>query len=240
MAAPTVVGSAVVTKETTSVTSFTVNLPASPVTGNLLLVILAQTDNAATPYHSMTGWNEIGEVGNNGTNASESVSVAYWREVDGAETASYEIVTTSSSSRSIAVCIEINNATDSSPIDTSLLGETDDGAITPFVVGEVTTTAADCLVIGYASASTSNLTWGAPSAGWTELVDDSQLYAASLFVGYKTMSGSGATGDLTVTPSSTSEGTWGQIAIAPVAGAASTPKGPLGHPFQGPFGGPLG
>lgn len=227
MAAPTRVGSPVNTVEAGVVTSYTVTLPASPVTGNILIAILSGGSITASPsIYSMSGWNEIDEIGNNGANSSECSCAAYWRLVDGTEASTYEIVSTGAGAFGYTTCIEINGADSSSPIHLDLFDESTGGGTSTLTAGEVTTTAADCYVLaGFNFKAYSAKTATISGTGWVELLDQQTGAGSSdvnIYVAEKTMSGTGGTVDAVMTPSSGNvEGTWFQIAIQPTSDAVA-------------------
>lgn len=134
-------------------------LPASLVTGNILLAICG-TKNNATHTTATSGWNKIDQR-NSGTGWTVSL---FWRKVDGTQTA--PTITWTGSVANFAIQYQFNGTDPNNPIG-AFLGN--NGTTSPHTNAGITGTRANSQVI-YIGGAAANTAYGA-TTGWTERED---------------------------------------------------------------------
>jgi len=140
-------------------TSATPALPASRVSGNILIAICG-TKNNATHSTATSGWDKIDQV-DSGTGWTLSL---FWRVIDGSEAA--PVITWSGSVANFAIITQISEASPTNPIG-AILGNPNSG--TPHTNAGITGTGLNSQVF-YIGGAAANTAYGTTS-GWTERSD---------------------------------------------------------------------
>lgn len=196
-----------------AVTSITLTKPAGVSNDDLLLLIVGNDESNVADWEPLASWNMIVDFNNAGADAALAV---YWRVATG-DASETDPAPTCTSNEAYGWYIRVSGADTTTPIH--ITGTPAGVVASPYTIGEVTTTADDCLVF-YASAFDGG---GAGSfsesgAGWAE-VDEQYSGTAGTDAcgvwGTKTMSGQGATGDVSVTLGTTDGTSSVQFAVQP-------------------------
>jgi hypothetical protein len=220
--------------ETSNVTSHTVALPASPVSGETLLV-LSGMDGGPTMSGFSAGW-----AGATGTTTGQVSTLAYWKQSDGTEGGTTFDYTTGAAEKSASVSFRVNNAeAHATQAPESASTNHGGGAASTYDPPNLTPTGGSKDYLWFA--------WAAQDGGAT----GSGTYPTSYTNGNEINSSAG--GDVTVSYSrrelaaasenpgsgnlsaSQERNSW-TVAIHPGAGGpATTPKGVFGLPVHGPL-----
>lgn len=220
-------------EEVSDVTSHVFNLPASISSGDLLIVV-AGFDGAPGTITWPAGWTLLWEV----DHASTSSGSCYFRRADGDEGATITVT-----------CANVEASAHCSYRITGHHATTDPEAGT----AEGTTANPDCPDLNPAGWGTEDTLWiasycwdgGRTNDGFPTNHTLSQIWENSQVAGGSGAAMSGRNLNAanenpgTGTISSSDQWTAGTIAVRTAGVAGANPKGPLGMPLHGPFGGPI-
>lgn len=201
-------------------TTITLTKPSGVANGDLLIMMVGNDEtNASTDgWNAVTGWTK--EFGFANATGDSSFAI-YWREADGTEGATQDVVNDSNSWESYGWYLRISGADTTTPFHQK--GTPAAGSSSSHAISGVTTSIADCLAFYLLAFDGGD---GAPfsvsGTGWAE-VDEEQSGTggtdASGCFGTKDQATAGATGTATVSCSASDGATFVQFAIAPDAGA---------------------
>lgn len=195
----------------------TISNPSGTILGSLLVLLATQYNAGADPvFGTITDWTkEVECIETSGSDRSGSA--LYWRYADGVATNVTTV--TSPNNNAFGLCgkvLRIADAHASAPMHKK---QASTGAAisagSPFTLVGLTTTVADCLILGLvgtSGASTLTATW---SAGITEQGDfgTDPGGASSLTWATATQASAGAFANKTVTPSGSGHGSGVMVAI---------------------------
>lgn len=185
-----------------SVTNLTMTKPASVATNDLL--ILFGSSGTQTAFDTPSGWT----LAEGGISLGHAVYVHY-RIADGTEggTISYGNATTNGK-QAYYIRISGNHATTPIDVKNTMVA---DGNATSFTVDEVAAAAAQSLALAFLGGDGGDLyPYGLSGTGWTEEAQQQSGTGGtdgSGVWGQKDMESSGGTGDVTVSVSTSNEGT---------------------------------
>lgn len=183
--------------------------PAGVAVGELLLVICVCDSTSGAPNMSTTtpGWSKIGEIGDT---ARDVQIAAFWKIASGSDDT--VTVDLSIARRFYYFSTRFSNIDGTTPINASAFSQATGD---PINITGVTTTVANCLVVGaIGTDGSATFTWN--TAGWTKIAEDS---SGSIQLGCsfatKEQASAGATGTSNVSLAGTEPSACFQIAIAP-------------------------
>ncbi|MFN8037136.1 MAG: PA14 domain-containing protein [Acidimicrobiia bacterium] len=210
---PPIVAGPVISTAAPSGTTFTLNLPAGIVTGDLLLAsVTTSTSTVTTP----TGWTLV--TSTSGT----TKQYVFSKKATGTEGTSIPITISSSGEQTIGTAIRVQGADPTAPVDAS---NTATGTSTTPATS-LTTTTANELLVGFEGAAlpTAAALSATPPSGFTETLDgqtSGQLRQAS--VATAPQATAGPTGTETFTLSASKPWSAILVAIKPAPAAGSYP-----------------
>lgn len=201
-------------------TNNTFAAPAGVVAGDLLLAFIGLDSPQSLPWSSRipAGWTMI--VSDTvTTNVFHAIYGIAYKVAGGSEPSTYAFNMGGGGFGRIAAIQDVSGST---PINVS--AATNNASSTTPSVPSVTTTAADCLLIGFYGITDSGGTYTfTPPGGATEIIDEKASTQNACFGAYtRTLTSAGASGADTVTVSAARAVWAGAVAIAPVASADTT------------------
>ena len=211
------------TVASTNNTQLTLTKPAGVVSGNLLLLIVANDAANVTDWSTLTGWTRFVNINNT---ISDANLACYWRVADGSEGANVTVTGSSSIDR-VGYYIRVSGSHGSTPV--YVIGTPQySGANSTFTINQVTATTANSLGF-YAIAfdGGDGLPFATSGTGWSEKASTNTgglSYHASIAWGVKDISSSGASVPVNFTASVSDGATFVQFAIAPSASIAVAPN----------------
>lgn len=202
-------------------TNNTFAAPAGVVAGDLLLAFIGLDSPQSLPWSSRipAGWTMI--VSDTvTTDPFSSVYGLAYKVAGGSEPSTYAF---NMGGGGFGKIVAVQDVSATSPIDAS--NATNNASGTTFSVPSVTSTVADCLLVGFYGITNSGSTYTfTPPGGATEIIDEKAATQNACFGAYtRTLTSAGASGTDTVTVSAARAVWAGAVAIAPVAGAAPDP-----------------
>ncbi len=231
------VGSPVTSITLTKPTGATINV------GDLLIIIAANDSASDTAQwddstNKPTGFTLIKELG---TASQDCHAAAFWRIADDTEGVDISLPAVHSNEL-IGWYLHItgNHATPIHKIGADSL----EGSSATLAITGVTTTVADCLIFYLHSYDGGDGNpFSVTGTGFTELDEQNSGTGSSdccASIGTRELASAGASGTATVANTTLDDGWAGfQFAIKPVVAGGANPKGPLGLPLTGVFGGPI-
>lgn len=197
--------------------------PSGIVAGELLLLILTSDFFVTTGddfFDAISGWTKVNESLLGDRNGARIA--VYWKEAAGGE--GDQAFTFVLNSDVAAWFLRISGADTTSPIDAELFSGTLSD-LSSHVIGEVTTTVADCLgIYGLAFDGGDGFPFSVSGTGWSES-DEVQTGTSGTNLGAcfgtKSITSAGLSVDATISCSATDGASYFQIAIAPAGGAPS-------------------
>lgn len=172
----------------TAQTSRSPTLPASRVSGNILIAVCISKNNASHTW-SGTGWAKIGNNVNSGASFTSSIG---WRIVDGSE--GQPTISWTGSADAAAIIYQLSGAKATQPFSNI---NTNAGTTSTHSATGITGSASGSWAL-YLDAAAANTALATPS-GWTENSDVGDATVVSRFtIGNKSI-GTGASGNISVT-----------------------------------------
>ncbi len=172
----------------TAQTSRSPTLPASRVSGNILIAVCISKNNASHTW-SGTGWAKIGSNVNSGASFTSSIG---WRIVDGSE--GQPTISWTGSADAAAIIYQLSGAKATQPFSNI---NTNAGTTSTHSATGITGSASGSWAL-YLDAAAANTALATPS-GWTENSDVGDATVVSRFtIGNKSI-GTGASGNISVT-----------------------------------------
>lgn len=210
-------GAGAVANNDTAATALNVPYPSGIVAGDVLVLNVGVA--SATVATLPSGWIAGGVSSSSGGNSpSERIMV---KIATGSETGSLAVTTASATSRGIM--LRFSGVDNTTPIDGTGSTTASATATASHVLPSITTTVSGCALVAMAVAQTPGGTWTTPTTQggtWTELAETTGV-APSTTVQINIWSGSGATGTVTMTRSSSVRGCAGMLALRPAAAAGT-------------------
>lgn len=193
---------------TGSTASFVVNKPSGDVSGDLLLIMVANASDQNTAQFDATsdptGWTFVKE---DGTTATDAHVAVFWKISNGSESSTFTITSADATLPGWIACVRISGV-HTTPI--GVVGTSWEINADTVVIPGITTLNDNSLVVYVQSKDESNNAPFTEPSGWTEgdEMDDTSEDAGGTdgVWGYKGMATAGATGDANVTGSAGADG----------------------------------
>jgi len=218
------------TSAETTTSTLEVPKPSVSVGDLILLFAFAEANSGAVPSFTFeTGFTELLDFNDDGGSTSRGAGTAVaYRVVDGTEASTLTVDSPYSSQDFYATAVPVSGIDGTSPIDvTGAWGDT--GGALDVIAPGVTTTQDGCLAITFAAMDGADASPASSTAGWSTLIDGGYISdgvtgrGVAYHVSTKAIASLGATGDNTVTFSSSDGGMAAMFAVAPGSGDSTAP-----------------
>lgn len=216
-----------------NVTSLAINKPTGVQSGDLLLIFATNEGATTSPEftNNLSGWTLLQ---NYGSDLPDTHSAIYWRIADGSEGSSFTVTSLTSTER-LMWCFRISGIDTTTPINDEAGGER--GSLNTYAIPTdgtttgLTTTVADCLLLGIVSYDGADGgTFGVSGTGWSKHASGDLAGTSGsgtslqACVVQNAQASSGAMSVVTVSCSVNDGWSCAFVAVAPLAGGG-TPSG---------------